>query len=304
MHIVETGAAQDRRTRRWPTGTAVTAAACAAVTLAAAGACRRPPTPTLEVVAIRTPALPADPLDRAWEAAPEHVARLLLQDLVEPRLMTPSTPEVRVRALANGGEIALRLQWADAAADDRPGPGQFPDACAVQFPQRAQPDLPDPQMGQAGRVVEVAYWRADWQAIVNGRPDDIRALYPNAAVDHYPFQAPALRPGSDEQRRMADLYAPAVGAGNLRGARRAASVEDLLAQGPGTLEPAPRTASRGAGARTRDGWAVQIVRPLPDGLSPTSRTVVAFAVWQGSAGEAGARKMRSGWVPISLREAP
>lgn len=291
-------------TRPAPPLVAALLATAAIAGLATSSACRRPPAPTLEVVAVRAAALPADPLDRAWRAAPEHVARLLLQDLVEPRLLTPSTPEVRVRALTAGGEIALRLEWADGAADDRPGPAQFPDACAVQFPQRAEASVPDPQMGQTGRAVEIAYWRADWQALVDGRPADIQALYPNAAVDHYPFEAPSLPPGSDAQRRMAELYAPALGAGNMRGVGRTSAVEDLLAEGPGTLEPAPRTVSRGTGVRTRDGWAVVIIRPLPDGLAPGSRTAVAFAVWQGSAGEAGARKMRTGWVPISLREAP
>lgn len=281
---------------------AATIATALVVTLAAgAASCRRPPAPTLEVVAAPAASLPDDPQHRAWEDAPEHVAALLLQDLVEPRLMTPSTESVRVRALVAAGEIALRLEWADKSADDRPGPGKFPDGCAVQFPATAAPSAPDPQMGNPGQTVQVAYWRADWQATVNGRGSEIQALYPNATVDHYPFRAPALEPGSDAERRMAELYAPALGAGNVRGAERTSAVEDLIAEGPGTLTPAPAPLSRGLGVRTADGWAVVIVRPLPDGLAPASRTSVAFAVWQGSAGEAGARKMRTGWVPISMR---
>jgi hypothetical protein len=273
------------------------------VALAAGTACRRPPAPTLDVVALAASTLPTGPLDRAWDAAPEHVAPLLLQDLVEPRLLTASTQQVRVRAIVSGGEIGLRLEWLDAEADDLPGPGRFPDGCAVQFPSRASASAPDPQMGNDGQPVEVAYWRADWQATVNGRGADIQALYPNATVDHYPFEAAPLAPGSDAARLMAERYAPAVATGNVRGALRTSAVEDLIAEGPGTLMPAPASVSRGEGVRTRDGWAVVIVRPLPDGLSATSRTAVAFAVWQGSAGEAGARKMRTGWVPISLREA-
>jgi len=31
---------------------------------------------------------------------------------------------------------------------------------------------------------------------------------------------------------------------------------------------------------------------------------VAFAVWNGGAGEVGARKMRTGWVPMSLGATP
>jgi DMSO reductase family type II enzyme heme b subunit len=80
------------------------------------------------------------------------------------------------------------------------------------------------------------------------------------------------------------------------------AVEDLVAEGPGTIAKAPATTSRGHGARTPQGWAVVITRAMPDGLSPTVRTQVAFAVWEGSAQEAGARKMRSGWVGLAMRE--
>ena len=274
------------------------------VVVVAASACRRPPAPTSDVVAIQSAVLPADPIDAAWQSAPEHVAKLLLQDLVEPRLLTPSTIEVRVRARTSGGEIALRLEWIDPIANDLPGPTRFPDGCAVQFPQKLAASVPDPQMGAPGQGVTITFWRADWQATANGRGDTIQELYPNAAVDHYPFEARSLERGSDAQQQMATRYAPAVGAGNRRGTHHRSAVEDLVAEGPGTLAPAAATVSRGIGVRTKDGWAVVITRRLPDGLSPQSRTQIAFAVWEGGANEAGARKMRTGWVPLSMRGAP
>jgi len=159
-------------------------------------------------------------------------------------------------------------------------------------------------MGQTGRPVEIAYWRADWEASVNGRPDTIQALYPNATVDHYPFEARSLTPGSDEQQQMARRYAPADAVGNRREGPRKVSVEDLIAEGPGTVSPAPSTSSRAIGKRTATGWSVVITRRMPDGLAPRSRTQVAFAVWEGSAQEAGARKMRTGWIALSMRAAP
>jgi hypothetical protein len=266
--------------------------------------CRRPPAPTTEVVAISSATLPTDPLDASWAAVPEHVAQLIPQDLVEPRLMKISTETVRVRARASNGEIALRLEWADPTVSDLPGAGQFPDGCAVQFPQKAAASLPDPQMGQPGHGVDLTFWRADWQASVNGRGDSIQDLYPNAAIDHYPFEAPSLERGSAAQQTMSRLYAPADGAGNRRGGHRASPVEDLVAEGPGTLSPATATRSRGTGVRTANGWVVLITRPFPDGLSPDARAHIAFAVWEGGAQETGARKMRSGWVPVSLRAEP
>jgi hypothetical protein len=263
--------------------------------------CRRAPAPVAEVVAFTAAALPDDPLDAAWQDVPEHVAPLLLQDLVEPRLIEPSTREVRVRALASGAEIAVRLEWADASTDDLPGAGRFTDGCAVQVPQKVSQAAPDPQMGQPGNGVFITFWRADWQASVRGRGDSIRDLYPNASIDHYPFQAPSLEQGSEAQEQLSRLYAPAAGAGNSRGGRRQIAVEDLAAEGPGTLAPMGETTSRGVGVRIANGWAVVITRSTPEGLSLTSRSQIAFAIWEGSAQEAGARKMRTGWIPLSLR---
>src|SRR6516225_2085593 len=101
------------------------------VLLFAAG-CKRAPAPATEVIAVQAAQLPAGPADAAWDNAPEYVAKLIPQDLVEPRLAQPSTPEVRVQAMTNGTEIAFRLRWVDQDRKDTETPGQFVDACAVQ----------------------------------------------------------------------------------------------------------------------------------------------------------------------------
>lgn len=270
----------------------------AALALALVSGCSRRPAAVNEVVAMASPSLPLDPQDRQWVAAPEFTGGLLLQDLVEPRLMTPSTTLVKVRALTDGVRIAFRLEWSDPSSNDAPGPGRSVDACAVQLPRESSPVPPAPQMGEAGRPVEVTFWRADWQASVDGRGDSIRDLYPQASVDHYPFQAPPLGSGSEAQKEMARRYAPAEAVGNRRVGPRNTPVEDLVAEGPGTLTPAPQQASDGRGIRSKTGWLVVVRRPLPQGIAPGTRTQVAFAVWEGSHGESGARKMRTGWVPL------
>jgi hypothetical protein len=253
------------------------------------------------VVALPAQGIPLNPADLAWDNAPEHAAKLLLQDLVEPRLMQPSTPEVRVRAITNGAEIAFRLEWTDATKSDRPGPAHFIDACAVQVPTKIEANVPAPQMGEAGKPVEITFWRADWQAIVDGRPDSIKEIYPHASVDHYPFEAPPLEKGSPAQNELASRYAPARALGNRRAGPREQAVEDLMAEGPGTLSPAPPAGSKGRGVRTEHGWSVVIARRIPRGLTANSRSQIAFAIWEGSRQEAGARKMRTGWIPLSLK---
>ncbi|MBL8290911.1 MAG: hypothetical protein JNN08_03690 [Bryobacterales bacterium] len=266
-----------------------------------AAACSKAPKTVTEVVAVAAAKLPALPTDSAWDNAPEHVAKMVPQDLVEPRLMTPSTPEVKVRSVTNGSEIAFRLEWTDTSKSDAPGPAKMIDACAIQIPEKIEKDLPEPQMGQEGKRVQVTYWRADWQATMDGRGDTINDLYPNASIDHYPFEAKTLEKGSAAQKEMALRYAPARTLGNIRSGPRAAPVEDLIATGPGTLSPGPSLGAKGKGAHGNTGWSVVISRKLPEGLGVNQRTHVALAVWQGSQREAGALKMRTGWIPLVRR---
>jgi hypothetical protein len=279
----------------------VFASTLAFVAIVSAGCGRKAPHVN-EVVSLSAVKLPIDPAAAAWSGLPVVTAKMLPQDLVEPRLLKASTPEVLAQSLNNGSEIAFRLEWPDATVNDLPGTGRFLDGCAVQLPRTLEPEPPQPQMGEAGRPVEIVFWRADWQASVNGRKDTLQELYPNATTDHYPFEAKSLEPGSPEQKAMALRYAPATAVGNRRVGPRDVPVEDLVAEGPGSLAPAPATVSRGRGLRTKDGWAVVLIRRYPRGLSAKTRTQIAFAVWDGAQQEAGARKMRTGWIPLVARE--
>jgi DMSO reductase family type II enzyme heme b subunit len=272
--------------------------------LICAGCRQVTPPPLPNVVVKSVSSLPTDLADAAWSAAPQYTAKLILQDLVEPRLLEASTSEVRVRAMSDGDALACRMEWDDASANDLPGPEQFLDACAIQLPATTEPTVPAPQMGDVGRPVEISYWNAAFQAMVDGRDDSLSALYPNAAVDHYPFEAKSLDNDPAAQREMAARYAPARALGNLRAGPRESPVEDLVADGPSTLTRAPSHRSKGRGVRTATGWDVVIVRPLPTGFTAETPTQVAFAVWQGEAYEVGARKMRTGWIPLTLEAAP
>lgn len=272
------------------------------LSLVLASGCRKaaPPTPLANVVVAPCAAIPESPDDPAWDAVPEYLARLIAQDLVEPRLLKLSTPEIRVRAVSDGSRMAFRLTWADATKDDLPGPAQFVDACAVQMPRVIEATVPAPQMGETGRPVDLVLWNAAWQATVDGRGDSIRDIHPHAAVDHYPFEAASLQPDSAAQREMATRYAPARAVGNTMAGPRKTPVQDLIAAGPGTLSPAPEGHSTGVGRRAETGWSVVIVRDLPKTLASQGDSQVAFAVWEGAHQEVGARKMRTAWVPLKL----
>ncbi len=269
--------------------------------LSASISCRRAAVVTPEVIAFTKPAVTLDANDKVWDDLSVHVSKLILQDLVDPRLMTPSTQEIQVKAITNGSEIAFRLEWLDDSQNDLPGPHHFMDGCAVQVPVVIDKNVPAPQMGETGKSVQISYWRSDWQAIMDGRADNIASLYPNSAPDHYPFDAKSLEKDPNAQKNMALRYAPARALGNRREGPRDTPVEDLIAEGPGTLSPNPQPFSNGKGVKTKTGWAVVITRPVPAGLSTAAPSQIAFAVWEGSHDEVGARKMRTGWVPLMIK---
>lgn len=288
--------------RNWKSMRWVAVAAAGAMLVGAACA-KKGPKPLSEVVAFHRTTLPVTAADPAWTDVPVHTAPLVPQDMVEPRLMRGSTPLVHVQALTDGQRVAFRLAWADSSRDDLPGTGRFTDACAVQLPAEDGPDVPAPQMGERNRPVEISYWSAAWQASVDGRPDSIQALYPNAHVDHYPFEAAPLGRGTPEAKDMAKRYAPARAVNCVeRPADR--PVQDLLAEGPGTITPAGETLSNGDGHWQTERWDVVITRPLPAAVRASKRSQVAFAIWNGSRQEVGARKMRSVWIPMSLEGTP
>ncbi len=263
--------------------------------------CRKAVVLTPDVQVVSAPKISLEANDSVWSNAPTHGSKLILQDLVEPRQMEVTTQEVQVQAVTDGKEVAFRIEWLDDTQNDMAKPHNFIDGCAVQVPIKIEAAVPAPQMGEKDKTVQISFWRADWQAIVDGRADEITSIYPNAKPDHYPFQAESLEK-NPQARKDAELrYAPARSLGNNRQGPRQQPVEDLIAEGPGTLSPNPQSFSKGKGVRTAKGWAVVITRPLPEGFSKEKQSQIAFAIWEGSKGETGARKMRTGWVNLIMK---
>lgn len=270
---------------------------------AALAGCRKPvAAPPAGLVVVRLDELPTDPSAPAWQGVPEFAAPMLLQDMVEPRLTEPTTTNLRVQAATDGSRLALRLRWDDPTADTVNLMDAFADACAVQFPATIGPTIPAPQMGEPGLPVEVTYWNAAWQVTAGGPEPSLRTAYPHATVDHYPFDAAALEPGSPAQQAMALRYAPARAMGNPVAPPHNNAVQDLVAEGPGTLTAASSTAAQGRGTHSNGQWAVVLVRPLPAGFLENPQPQVAFAVWEGSHHQAGARKMRTAWITMLHEE--
>jgi hypothetical protein len=244
------------------------------------------------------------------EAAPVPVP-LSAQQVALPQLTGASIQSVNVRALHNGSQLALLLEWADDTQDSQMIRVQdFRDAVAVQFPLVEGP--PFFCMGQAGGDVNIWHWKADWQADITAR-QDMETIYPDMHVDSYPFADPSLGLLAGPADYTDPNYLPALAAGNLFAiGSRSSPVEDLVAGGFGTMtsQTAEEQNVQGFGSWADGLWQVIFLREL---ASPESHDVVfspsrvyplAFAVWDGSNGERDGRKSTSQWISLQFEKPP
>jgi mono/diheme cytochrome c family protein len=255
--------------------------------------------------------LEASPTSAVWADAPRYAVplRLLWSRPV-------AAEQVLVSALTNGTDLAVRLEWSDAIADEETlRPEDFRDACAVQFPLEGQPLFAMGERG-AGGLVNIWHWKADWQADLDsggtGGFRDIEAIHAGMAVDRYPFERSELGRQPLFARRLQDPgFLTGQAAGNLFSSpNRPSPVEDLVAAGFGTLtsQPLARQNVRGRGI-WRDGrWEVVFVRSLEaevagDAAIALGRTIpAAFAVWDGAQGDRNGKKAVTDWVTLALPE--
>jgi hypothetical protein len=234
-----------------------------------------------------------------FDAATPLGVTLLPQMVTTPNQAAPSVTSLAVRAVRNQDHAGFLLEWSDATSNWRTALDRFGDMVAIAFPVAAGP-APSPFMGHPGARVQILQWRADWQTDIERGPISIAELYPNAyGADFYPEDhLPA------EQARG---YAGAAGLGNpMSQGKRSSAVQDLMAEGFGSLTPRATQSVEGAGRHDGARWHVVVTRPLAsDGDSSASlaggtSTWIGFAVWDGSRGEVGARKAWAPWVALEV----
>lgn len=100
----------------------------------------------------------------------------------------------------------------------------------------------------------------------------------------------------------------AVGVDNPISHPRRSPVLDQMAEGWGTMTVKAEQHAEGRGVCRAGVWHVVIARPLRTAgkndpqLAPGAKAVAAFAVWEGSNREVGARKAWLPWIPMVLAE--
>lgn len=238
-----------------------------------------------------------------WQQVAEAVVPLLPQDLTDPKQAVSTLAEIRVKAVCDDAAVAFLIEWQDATQDMIEEGSRFSDSVAVQLPPVAGGEVPDPTMGQAGNPVHIHVWKAAYERALELGDWNLRQYFPNATVDHYP---PDAASGEDKER-LTRQYAIGLAADNPIAEKRVSSVDDLWAEGFGSLRPLAVQASKGSARWENGRWTVMISRPLAQaewpggkGFKKGDNTFAAFAVWDGSQNQAGSRKMRTAWVPFRL----
>jgi hypothetical protein len=241
-----------------------------------------------------------DPGAEAWSEVAPFEVRLQPQRITPPTLAEPSIASVLVRSLHDGSWIAFHLEWGDETKDELETMARFRDAVAVQLP--AAPGAPPSvTMGAPDSPVHILHWKASWQADVDTGRKSVKDAFPNAFNDVVPEGLMG-----DEAARV---FYPGIQVGNpLSQLERGTPVEELVAEGFGSLTTQEEQRAVGRGIFADGRWRVVIAVPMQGGeaqatLEPGGRTSVAFAVWNGGAGNRGARKHWGDWTPIEIEGA-
>jgi mono/diheme cytochrome c family protein len=257
------------------------------------------------VVARRVKKLPLHPDDSAWLVAPTVELHLM------PLWWRYDRPEyLTVQALHDGEEIAFLLVWADDTEDHRAiRPQDFRDAAAIQFALDANP--PFFAMGARSQMVNIWMWKSERQADLAAF-QDVDAEYPNIGIDSYVNlrRSPLEQPARHSVTLESDpVFVTGWGAGNIvSDPTRKSPVEDLAAQGFGTLKARPRPDQNvsATGVYSTGSYRVMFVRKLKGqgksgvSLKRGSAVPIAFAVWNGSAGDRDGKKSVTIWQELLL----
>lgn len=218
-----------------------------------------------------------DPMATEWSRATSTEVSLYPQDLLSPR-GGGSTSLLTVKAVRTSDVLILRLDWNDTTCDDSTSSSTFKDGAAVQFPV-GDPRSKNLAMGHSANPVNIWHWQAD------------------ASARELNVQIPRSLRNADSKKQRSKRHQVMPGS----------SFQELVASGIYTQQMKPNQLQKLEGRATwRDGrWYLTILRPLGakgDGPNFDGDSIpVAFAIWNGSAGERLGMKSVSNWTVLSLR---
>ena len=237
---------------------------------------------TIPVKAIKG-VIPMDGANPIWEGVPGVIIPLSGQTITTPMHPNISVKSVFVKAVSNGKDLGLRLDWSDQTKNDTAiGPQDFRDQAAVMFPVNTAGAPPFQCMGQSGGTVNIWRWNAEWQKDL-GKDSagmwDVDDQYPGIFWDYY----------------FEDLNA------NGFSTLTTQAHQDVI--GNGVWEP---SGSLKGGGYTGPTWRVVVKRSLETSdandtqFKAGASVPIAFAIWDGSNIERNGMKALSTWFTLKL----
>jgi len=261
---------------------------------------------TFRIVARRVEQIPVHPDSSVWRAADSVNIHLM------PLWWRSERPEeITVKAVHDGKELALLLSWSDLTHDQTAmRPQDFRDGVAVEF--SLSREAPFFAMGQKDAAVNIWMWKSERQADLEPAFQDLEKVYPNIGIDSYPN--PSRSPLEQPMRHALTLqsdpkFVTAWGAGNIvADPTRGSAVEDLQAKGFGTLRARPVSDQKvdAVGVYATGTYQVLLRRTMQGEDSSAIRlesgmkVPIAFAVWNGSAGDRDGKKSVTIWQELYI----
>jgi mono/diheme cytochrome c family protein len=226
-----------------------------------------------------------DPDNPLWDEIPvQKVHMLPLSARTNP------VNQIKFQSVVNDEGIAFRLEWEDEIADRSSSRHQdFKDAVALEFSlgdvllHTHGHNEPFFGMGNRGKVVNIWQWRADWQTEIETKE---KLEYATKGMDMDTM-----------------IFGGEVNPVDALNPFRDVPVEELNAEGFGTLTPQPQTKQNvlGKGVWKNGKWQVVFYRAL-DSLNKwdikfqsKQPVLIAFAVWDGAHQDRNGRKVVSMW---------
>ena len=226
-----------------------------------------------------------DPDNPIWNDVPVHEVHMI-------PLSARANPVNRIKfqSVVSDEGIAFRLEWDDPLADRTASRHQdFKDAIAMEFAlgdvllHKFGHNEPFFGMGNRGKVVNIWQWRADWQTEIETKE---KLEYATMGMDMDTM-----------------IFGGEVNPVDSLNPFRDVPVEELNAEGFGTLTPQPQTKQNvlGKGVWKEGKWQVVFYRALESlnkwdiKFQSKQPILIAFAVWDGAHQDRNGRKVVSMW---------
>jgi hypothetical protein len=219
---------------------------------------------------------------QTWRSLEPATIDLMYQFITLPAAKK-RIPAVIVKSFHNRRDIYFYLSWKDDTENRSFALNKFSDACAIMFPMKRDANPITLLMGVTGKS-NIWQWKAGRDRQFWLKPELANEV---TADFYYPFEDKEVLPVSRDTLRSA--------------------VDDLLAEGAGTLTRKDTGNIQGRGLWVDGTWHVVFKRSLEsDGpmfdatFDPGDQRLLAFALWNGQNGDRGGRKSFSSLVELDI----